>query len=60
MKRFTKFGLMALLAIAVMPIGIVGCGSGSDSTVIKPEMSADEIQAKADSKSDEDDPNIGT
>ncbi|SMP75888.1 hypothetical protein SAMN06265222_12038 [Neorhodopirellula lusitana] len=53
MKRLTTFGCLALLAICVTPMTIVGCGAGNDSQMISPEMSADEIQAKADSKADE-------
>ncbi|MCM2375105.1 hypothetical protein [Aporhodopirellula aestuarii] len=53
MKKLTKFGCMALLAICVTPLTFAGCGGSDGSKVIEPEMSAEEIQAKADSKADE-------
>lgn len=54
MKRYMKFSCLALLAVSLLTVSMVGCGSGSGSKVIEPEMTAEEIQAKADAKSDED------
>ncbi|MBB3208157.1 hypothetical protein FHS27_003984 [Rhodopirellula rubra] len=54
MKKLSALGCLLLLSICLTPMAIVGCGADSGSKVVKPDMSAEEIQAKADAKADAD------
>ena len=60
MKRISWLAVLTLLSLATNSIAISGCGGSNEATVIKPEGTAEEIQAKADAKSDETDPDLGT
>ncbi|EMI52024.1 hypothetical protein RSSM_06535 [Rhodopirellula sallentina SM41] len=44
---------IACFTVIASSTAFVGCGADEGSKMIQPEMSAEEIQAKADSKSDE-------
>ncbi len=54
MKKLSALGCLLLVSICLTPTTIVGCGADNGSKVVKPDMSAEEIQAKADSKADAD------
>ena len=52
MKKLSVFSCATLLAFLVVPMLLTGCGRSNEATVVKPEMSAEEIQKKADAKAD--------
>ena len=52
MKKLSVFSCATLLAFLVVPMLLTGCGRSNEATVVKPEMSAEEIQKKADAKAE--------
>ena len=52
MKKLSVFSCATLLAFLVAPMLLAGCGRSNEATVVKPEMSAEEIQKKADAKAE--------